>query len=229
MKKKAKIYIPAKTATQSGRGKQKTWVLEFETKDPHTNSLMGWESSSDTLKEVKLKFTSKDKAIEYLQLYTNWKDTLYNQENANAIAEMQTKYETEKKDSENRLLLTEQKLDKAEISSKSSMQLMLVLGLLISLLVVAYVFYSLNEKKKTNSSPKTTIIQQQNMLTNSFNLPLRNQITGITESNYGKCKEDGNKFQGMVSYLFIGNNFLNKDDVRSMRCVNSEFRSNIPF
>jgi hypothetical protein len=65
MKKKAKIYIPSKTATQSGRGKQKTWVLEFETKDPHTNSLMGWESSSDTLEEVKLKFSSKDKAIDY--------------------------------------------------------------------------------------------------------------------------------------------------------------------
>ena len=65
MKKKAKIYIPAKTATQSGRGKQKTWILEFETKDPHTNSLMGWESSSDTLKEVRLKFTSKEKAIDY--------------------------------------------------------------------------------------------------------------------------------------------------------------------
>jgi hypothetical protein len=65
MKKNAKIYIPVKTAMQSGRGKQKTWVLEFETKDPHTNSLMGWESSSDTLKEVKLKFTSKDKAIDY--------------------------------------------------------------------------------------------------------------------------------------------------------------------
>jgi hypothetical protein len=65
MKKKAKIYIHVKTAMQSGRGKQKTWVLEFETKDPHTNSLMGWESSSDTLKEVKLKFTSKEKAIDY--------------------------------------------------------------------------------------------------------------------------------------------------------------------
>ena len=65
MKKKAKIYIPVKTAMQSGRGKQKTWILEFETKDPHTNSLMGWESSSDTLKEVKLKFTSKDNAVDY--------------------------------------------------------------------------------------------------------------------------------------------------------------------
>jgi hypothetical protein len=65
MKKKAKIYIPVKTAMQSGRGKQKTWILEFETKDPHTNSLMGWESSSDTLKEIKLKFTSKENAIDY--------------------------------------------------------------------------------------------------------------------------------------------------------------------
>ena len=65
MKKKALIYIPTKTSMQSGRGKQKTWVLEFETKDPHTNSLMGWESSSDTLQEVKLKFISKDKAIDY--------------------------------------------------------------------------------------------------------------------------------------------------------------------
>ena len=63
--KKAQIYIPAKTATQSGNGKQKTWILEFETKDPHTNTLMGWESSNDTLEEVKLKFTSKEKAIDY--------------------------------------------------------------------------------------------------------------------------------------------------------------------
>ena len=65
MKKRANIYIPTKTAMQSGRGKLKDWILEFETRDPKTNSLMGWESSSDTLKEVKLKFTSKDKAIDY--------------------------------------------------------------------------------------------------------------------------------------------------------------------
>ena len=63
--KKAKIYIPSKTATQSGRGKQKKWVLEFETKDPSINPLMGWETSTDTLEEVLLKFTSKEQAIEY--------------------------------------------------------------------------------------------------------------------------------------------------------------------
>ena len=63
--KKAKIYIPTKTAMQSGRGKLKKWVLEFLTKDTQLNPLMGWESSPDTLGEVILKFSSKEKAIEY--------------------------------------------------------------------------------------------------------------------------------------------------------------------
>tara|TARA_B100000963_G_scaffold33991_1_gene25267 strand:- start:1240 stop:1524 length:285 start_codon:yes stop_codon:yes gene_type:complete len=63
--KKAKIYIPAKTAMQSGKGKLKKWLLKFETKDPSINPLMGWETSTDTLEEVVLKFSSKDKAIEY--------------------------------------------------------------------------------------------------------------------------------------------------------------------
>ena len=63
--KKAKIYIPSKTAMQSGRGKQKKWILEFITKDTKINPLMGWESSTDTLGEVILKFSSKEKAIEY--------------------------------------------------------------------------------------------------------------------------------------------------------------------
>ena len=65
MKKKAKIYIPTQNPMQSGRGTQKNWLLEFDTRDPETNSLMGWESSDDTLKEVKLKFSSKEKAIAY--------------------------------------------------------------------------------------------------------------------------------------------------------------------
>ena len=63
--KKAKIYIPTKTAMQSGRGKVKNWILKFETKDNNVNPLMGWESGEDTMKEVILEFTSKDKAIEY--------------------------------------------------------------------------------------------------------------------------------------------------------------------
>ena len=65
--KKAKIYIPSKTAMQSGRGKLKKWILEFDTKDPSPNPLMGWETPTDTLEDVLLKFSTKEKAIEYAE------------------------------------------------------------------------------------------------------------------------------------------------------------------
>ena len=50
---------------QSGTGKTDKWILEFETKDPTNNPLMGWESSSDTYTELKLEFSTKDLAINY--------------------------------------------------------------------------------------------------------------------------------------------------------------------
>ena len=50
---------------QSGLGKSLKWILEFETNDPTTNPLMGWESSNDTLSELNLMFSTKELAIEY--------------------------------------------------------------------------------------------------------------------------------------------------------------------
>ncbi len=50
---------------QSGLKKYDKWILEFITKDPTINPLMGWESSTDTLSEIKMDFSTKDNAIEY--------------------------------------------------------------------------------------------------------------------------------------------------------------------
>ena len=50
---------------QSGKRNTKYWVLEFDTLDTGVNPLMGWESSKDTMSEVKLHFTTKDQAINY--------------------------------------------------------------------------------------------------------------------------------------------------------------------
>jgi hypothetical protein len=63
--KKVKIYKPSKTAMQSGKKNTKNWVLEFETLNNSTSPLMGWESSNDTMSEVKLDFETKDQAINY--------------------------------------------------------------------------------------------------------------------------------------------------------------------
>ena len=50
---------------QSGLSKNDKWILEFKTKNPTKNPLMGWESSSDTYTELKLEFSSKELAINY--------------------------------------------------------------------------------------------------------------------------------------------------------------------
>jgi alpha-glucosidase (family GH31 glycosyl hydrolase) len=63
--KKVKIYKPTKTAMQSGMANSKLWLLEFDTLNKDINPLMGWESSKDTMSEVRLEFQSKDEAIVY--------------------------------------------------------------------------------------------------------------------------------------------------------------------
>ena len=63
--RRAIIYLPNKSPMQSGLSKNKKWILEYKTKDPIKNPLMGWESSTDTLSEVKLYFSSKNNAINY--------------------------------------------------------------------------------------------------------------------------------------------------------------------
>tara|TARA_Y100000590_G_scaffold246744_1_gene277212 strand:- start:352 stop:633 length:282 start_codon:yes stop_codon:yes gene_type:complete len=63
--KKAKIYKPTKTAMQSGRRNTKKWILKFDTMNNGINPLMGWETSTDTMSEVKLEFLNKDEAINY--------------------------------------------------------------------------------------------------------------------------------------------------------------------
>ena len=63
--KKAKIYKPTRTVMQSGKRNSKNWLLEFETLDNNISPLMGWESSRDTMSELRLEFSSKDRAIDY--------------------------------------------------------------------------------------------------------------------------------------------------------------------
>ncbi|MCB1650953.1 MAG: ETC complex I subunit [Alphaproteobacteria bacterium] len=63
---KARLYKPSKNPMQSGRGKDREWVLEFEshaTRAP--GALMGWSAAEDTLGQVRLSFDSQEAAEDY--------------------------------------------------------------------------------------------------------------------------------------------------------------------
>ena len=50
---------------QSGTKKYDKWIIEYVAEKPGINPLMGWESSTDTLTELKLEFSTKELAVEY--------------------------------------------------------------------------------------------------------------------------------------------------------------------
>ena len=50
---------------QSGDRNTKNWLLEFDTLNTGINPLMGWETSNDTMSEVKLEFSTKEQAINF--------------------------------------------------------------------------------------------------------------------------------------------------------------------
>ena len=50
---------------QSGKRNTKNWLLEFDTLNTGINPLMGWETSKDTMSEVKLEFPTREQAINY--------------------------------------------------------------------------------------------------------------------------------------------------------------------
>ena len=50
---------------QSGNRNTKNWLLEFDTLNTGINPLMGWETSNDTMSEVKLEFSTKEQAINF--------------------------------------------------------------------------------------------------------------------------------------------------------------------
>ena len=66
----ARIFQPAKAATQSGAGVSKAWVLELEGRSPaRPDTLMGWTGAGDTDGQVRLTFDTCEEAIAFARAH----------------------------------------------------------------------------------------------------------------------------------------------------------------
>ena len=65
---RARIYMPARNAMQSGNARTKSWLLEYEPQRPREiDPLMGWTSSADMLQQVQLEFATREEAVAYAE------------------------------------------------------------------------------------------------------------------------------------------------------------------
>ena len=64
---RARIYLPPKSAMQSGRAGRE-WVLHYDSvAQEHADPLMGWIGGGDTQAQVRLHFPNKEEAIAYAE------------------------------------------------------------------------------------------------------------------------------------------------------------------
>ncbi len=90
------------------------------------------------------------KAIYYLRRMQELKDSVLNIENQKQINELQTQYQSEKKDQENKLLTAKNTLSEQTIKNQNRFAIFLVVGIIISLLLTLNVYRSYRQKKKDN-------------------------------------------------------------------------------
>ena len=64
----ARIIEEQSRTTQSGNAQEGSWMLEFEREEPQRpDPLTGWNGSGDTKTQVRLRFKSKEEALEYAE------------------------------------------------------------------------------------------------------------------------------------------------------------------
>lgn len=67
----ARIYKPAKSAMQSGRGKANDWMLDYDAEHPRQRDpLMGYTSSSDMKSQISLSFDTLEEAKNYAERHS---------------------------------------------------------------------------------------------------------------------------------------------------------------
>ncbi|MFB9862230.1 hypothetical protein EFA69_15465 [Rufibacter immobilis] len=100
----------------------------------------GIKETTMLLNEIYTATGDYPKAHHYLTLHTHYLDSLSSQNQAEAIAEINTKYETEKKEIEIKQLKAERELQKAKLAQKSNAQFAVAI-LFLLMAALAYVFF----------------------------------------------------------------------------------------
>ncbi len=137
-------------------------------------------------------------ALKYHKLFSAMKDSLASKSSQEKIAELEGIYNTEKKQQEIDLLNTEKELRNVEIDKKNLQQNFLVIGLVIALLMIVYVFYNLSQKKKTNA-----LLNDQNKIIEEKNRDITDSINYAERIQQATLPDDGLLQKHFKSFIYF--------------------------
>jgi serine phosphatase RsbU (regulator of sigma subunit) len=125
-------------------------------------------------------FNSKSEykqSLEYYKLFTNLKDSMLNEATSKQVAEMNTKYDTERKDKE--LLLKDAEISKqqAESAKQQTQRNAFIIGFGLVLLLSFFIFRSYRDKKQANA-----MLENKNEAISKQNIEIEKKNVVITDS-----------------------------------------------
>lgn len=123
-----------------------------------------------------------NKAYTYHVLFYDIKDSLITKESLKQIADMNVKYESEKKEQEIHILNKEKELQNSNLKKQRLIIIISIIGLMIAVLLSLFVWKSLKTTRKQKS-----IIEKQKKLVEEKNLIVEEKNKNIIDSiNYAK-------------------------------------------
>jgi len=138
------------------------------------------EKSNEGLSEAYIKKEDYKNAYNYYKLHSLIKDSLMNENNSKNMAEIQTKYETNKKEQAIEILTKNKSLNDIKLKNQKIIIIGFVVGIIFLLMLAFLAYNHYRNKQKANE-----IIRQQNKeITESISYAKRIQTSFLTSENY---------------------------------------------
>lgn len=147
------------------------------------NSIKNKETMMKGNEELSLAYAKKNdykNAYTYYRKHSALKDSLLNESNSKNIAEMQTIYETDKKEKDIELLKKNQALIDVELKSEKNVRNGFIIGCLLLLLVILLAYNRYRIKQRANEEIK----QKNKEITESISYAKRIQSSFLTSEKY---------------------------------------------
>jgi serine phosphatase RsbU (regulator of sigma subunit) len=157
--------------------KQKNYIKALEYADKSvvlikkTGALEIIGTTYQTISTIYEDLKDYEKALVYSKLYTQNKDSMFTSEKTKSMAELQARYETDKKEKEIELLIKDNQLKAKSFQEQRIIRIALIVGLSL-LLVLSFTLYNRYRfKQKANlllENQKKEIEQKNSMITDSI-------------------------------------------------------------
>jgi serine phosphatase RsbU (regulator of sigma subunit) len=160
------------------------------------------------ISEVYKQQNNFEKALEYSAKYISFKDSVLSIEKSKQLLEVETKYETEKKEQQNLILKKQNDLSNERIQRQSIISYFIIGSLIISLLFGVFMYRVYSQKKKAHQliTKQKEQVEQKQVEIESQKLVIEVKQKEIVDSiNYAK----------RIQYALLANDKLLNDNLKS--------------